>query len=367
MTNPLTPQEALVLRSVVLAYRFKPSAAKEELRALLRRLGEGGADFEALRPAAAALSVEEWRTSEATLRRAEQLGVRVLGSFDEEYPALLRDLEDFPLALFVRGSLPRKNAFAVVGARKASTFGKDIAENISQSLSRAGIDIVSGLALGIDGAAHKGALRGENGPGAAILGSGVFNIYPPRHAALAEELLSAGGGIVSEYGLDTAPRDLFFPERNRLISALSCAVLVVEAQARSGALITGRLAAEQGRTVFALPGSINNPLAKGTNFLIKCGADLFTGIEDLLSLYPQLRDEVALPRPGGRKKEDGPHARLLALLDLEEERGFDALVEQSGLDAAELARLLTELELAGRVTSLPGGLFVKNRVVDLGR
>ncbi len=234
------------------------------------------------------------RQDDARLSRelalAERCGAAIVTLADAAYPKRLRTIPDPPLALYVRGALAAadETAVAVVGSRRASPYGLQCAERLSEELALRGISVVSGLALGIDGAAHRGALR-SGGRTLAVLGSGMSRLYPPQHERLASRVAEQGA-VLSEYPLETDPLPHHFPRRNRLISGLSLGVVVVEASGRSGALITADMALEQGREVFAVPGPMTSVTSEGTHRLLKQGARLVTSVEDVLDelrLRPQ--------------------------------------------------------------------------------
>lgn len=281
---------------------------------------------------------------------------------DPRYPQALREIAGRPPALFYRGdpellSLPQ---IAIVGSRTATPQGLETAENFAQELARRGLAITSGLALGVDGAAHRGALAAD-GYTIAVCATGLDRVYPARHKALAEAI-EARGLLLSEFAPGTAPRPENFPRRNRLISGLSLGVLVVEAARESGSLITARLAAEQGREVFAIPGSIHNVMARGCHRLIRQGAKLVETVDDILE---EIGDQVGAwlrSAPPARANDDGPH-RHQAVLDALGDRplGMDELVERLGLGVDAVSGALLELELEGRVANAPGG-----RVMRLG-
>lgn len=282
---------------------------------------------------------------------------------DAAYPPLLREIPDPPLALFVHGepALLGLAQLAVVGSRNPSPGGERNAEDFAAFLAGAGLAITSGLAIGIDAAAHRGALR-NGGRTLAVAGTGLDRVYPARHRELAHEI-AATGALISEFPIGTPPRPDHFPRRNRIISGLSLGTLVVEANLQSGSLITARLAAEQGREVFAVPGSIHNPLARGCHALIRQGAKLVETGQDILEELPSLTHTVAPPAAGATiaADADGAPAAAASLLNC---LGFDAisidgLVERSGLTAEQVSSMLVVLELQGRVVSGPGGLFTR--------
>lgn len=272
---------------------------------------------------------------------------------DAHYPQAFLQVPDPPPLIYVKGRLEllQRAALAIVGSRNATAQGAANAEAFARTLSDAGLTIVSGLALGIDAAAHRGGLAGGSGS-VAILGTGADVVYPARNRALAHAL-AARGALLSEFPLGTRPIAGNFPRRNRLISGLALGCLVVEAASESGSLITARLAAEQGREVFAIPGSIHSPLSKGCHALIKQGAKLVESAQDIL-------EELRLPLPPPSQPaqpasvSEARAQRLLAALG-DDPCDRDTLAMRSGLAAAEVAALLTQLELDGLVASLPGG------------
>jgi DNA processing protein len=275
----------------------------------------------------------------------------VLALDDPAYPAALRATADPPLLLYVQGraELLGRAALAVVGSRNASAQGVSNATRLAQALSATGLVIVSGLALGIDAAAHEGGLRGEGGT-VAVLGTGIDIIYPQRNEGLARRIAQQGC-LVSEYPLGTLPQSSNFPKRNRIISGLARGVLVVEAAAGSGSLITARLAADQGRDVYAIPGSIHATLAKGCHTLIKEGAMLVESADDILAALAGRAPGAALAAP-----DDGFVDPLLAALgDAPATPALLAL--RRGLDLAAVQGQLLALELAGLIERLPGGMF----------
>jgi DNA processing protein len=273
---------------------------------------------------------------------------------DADYPEALRNIPDPPLLLYIKGRRALLSApmIAVVGSRNASTQGKANAEGFAEALTRAGLCVVSGMALGIDTAAHEGALRG-GGSTIAVIGTGPDRVYPARNRALAHRI-AMEGCIVSEYALGTPPVASNFPRRNRIISGMAAGVLVVEAAAQSGSLITAQMAAEQGREVFALPGSIHSALAKGCHQLIREGALLVETVDEVLEAMrvSPLARPVASPVHGGN---DGTgNAALLAALGHDPVEP-DALLDRLDLDAGALAGELLALELAGLLERLPDG------------
>jgi len=318
---------------------------------------------------------------------------RIVSLGDAAYPPALLTIEDPPLLLYLTGAArwldgdgpshwPMERCVAIVGSRNPTAQGAENARQFGRALRGAGLCIVSGLALGIDAAAHEGALEAGPGPGSgaatlpctiAVVGTGLDRVYPARHRTLAHRI-TRQGVVVSEYPLGTPPLAGNFPRRNRLIAALSQGTLVVEAALASGSLVTARMASEQGREVFAIPGSIHAPQSRGCHALIRQGAKLVESAQDVLEEL-RLPAPAAVPATGGQAmhgEEDaqdasegdagldavdtGRHAALLSALGFDP-MGLDALVARTGLDASRLQVALLELELDGHVARLPGGLF----------
>lgn len=292
---------------------------------------------------------------ELSLLWCQQATNRVLTLVDPAYPRALLDIPDPPILLYAKGRVELLSALsiAVVGSRNATAQGISHAEKFSEALSQAGLTISSGLAAGIDAAAHQGALRGS-GSTVAVIGTGADIVYPARNRGLAH-LIADGGCIVSEYPLGMPAIASNFPRRNRIISGLAKGVLVIEAAAQSGSLITARMAAEQGRDVFALPGSIHSPLSKGCHQLIKQGAKLVDAAQDILdeldfsaASMPSLPSEAMLNAL--------PDDHLLAAIGYDPVH-IEALLERTGYDVATLTGQLLERELEGLLESLPGGMI----------
>jgi DNA processing protein len=276
---------------------------------------------------------------------------------DADYPQLLLQTVDPPPLLYVKGRLDLLNrpALAIVGSRNATVQGTENAANFARALSDAGIAIISGLALGIDASAHRGGLAGT-GSSIALVGTGLDVVYPARNKALAHEL-AAKGALVSEFALATPPLAINFPRRNRLISGMSLGCLVVEAALQSGSLITARLANEQGREVFALPGSIHSPLAKGCHALIKQGAKL---VDDANDILVELKLPARVSAPEEVPDLDADEARLLSDVGYEP-CSLDSLCARCGLRAEIVSGLLLKLEIEGLVESLPGRRYQRVR------
>jgi DNA processing protein len=275
--------------------------------------------------------------------------LRFVGRGEAEYPPLLRELHDPPPGLFVRGSaaleLLRRPAVAIVGARACSAYGSQVARLLARELAVAGLVVISGLARGVDGEAHRGALD-ASGITVAVLGCGVDRDYPAAHAQLAWRICERGL-VVSEYAPGVEPAPWRFPARNRVLAGLAAATVVVEARERSGALITADFALEAGREVFAVPGEITSALSKGTNALLHLGATPLTAATDVLEALGVEAPEAAPP------ELDEDAARVLEALAAAAV-GVDELVRGTGLDAAAVATALAELELAGAVTEAAG-------------
>ena len=288
---------------------------------------------------------------------------RILSLADADYPALLLQTADPPLLLFVEGDLAAFTgpALAIVGSRQATPQGRQNAVAFARALAQRGWVIVSGLAAGIDAAAHEGALQG-NGRTIAVVGTGLDQVYPKSNQALAERIV-ANGLLVSEYLLGTPPLAANFPQRNRIIATLTRGTLVVEAAQQSGSLITARLAAEAGREVFAIPGSIHSPQSRGCHALLRQGAKLVETLEDVIEemagtwAQPQLLDT---PDEAFPVAADGADPVLRALGH--DPVTLDALMARCGWSAPELNARLLELELVGQVARLPGGLFQRIQV-----
>lgn len=371
--------------------------AREELAAWLRLLETPGIGLEAARrvlsltgsaPAVFELPSSAWHSAlsaaqcEGLSQPAENLepllaltwawlnadpahDILLLG--DADYPDALLQTADPPLLLYLHGrrELLREPALAIVGSRSPTAQGRDNATQFARSLSQAGLTIVSGLALGIDGAAHQGALDGLRDGGAstiAVLGTGLDQIYPRRHLKLGQEII-AHGLLISEYSLGTPVLPPNFPRRNRLIAGLSQGCLVVEAALKSGSLITARLASEAGREVFAIPGSIHSPLSQGCHALIRQGAKLVECAEDVLEELPGLASKLSAGKPAAQDDETCLSREQVQVLNL---MGFDpvsldGLAQRGGWPVAELSGRLLELELGGEIARLAGQLFQRRK------
>lgn len=401
-----TPEDQAALLALALA-----GGAMAPRRALLDAHPDGPA-------AAIAAGKSAWRASglndeqidrlrqpdaarlEYSLAWLRQPGHHLIGWHHADYPPLLRRLSSPPLALFVDGdpTLLWHPAVAVVGSRAPSAGGRDNAHAFAHALATAGVAVVSGLASGIDAAAHEAALAVQGGLTIAVLGTGPDLAYPPHHAGLRERI-AARGAVISEHPPGTAAKPAHFPSRNRILAGLALGTLVVEAAERSGALITARQAADAGREVFAIPGSIHNPLARGCHRLIREGAGLVESADEVLAgiatladdLAGELRARLAVEPVGAGPARDpfwpeapraGPAPTAVSGLDPDYQRlwlalghdptGMDLLAERTGLTAAELSSMLLVMELEGKVAVEHGryarkaGSFHRHGVVDAG-
>lgn len=302
----------------------------------------------------------------AELAAARDMGVRLLTPADDGYPENLRNIYDPPLALYVKGGFETRDrrGIAVVGSRQTSYYGREMARRLGYQLAYAGMTVVSGLARGVDTHAHEGAIAAK-GRTIAVLGCGIDQLYPPENRLLAEKVAEAGA-LVSEFPIGTKPDRQTFPIRNRVVAGMSLGVLVVEAPRSSGALITARMALDQGRQVFAVPGRVDSPHARGCHQLIKEGARLVEGVEDVLAEFEFLIPGIGkspMPRPPERGDETvqqigGEEAAILGALG-SEERHIDEIIRICGLPPAKVSSSLLQLELRRLVRSLPGKYFVR--------
>jgi DNA processing protein len=341
-----------------------PGLGASVIRKLLRQFGlpesvlarKGELAAFAAPAALAALNSEEVQAQVArAMRWAAEPGHFIVTLADEYYPRPLLEIPDPPSLLYARGriELLQRSSVAIVGSRNASPQGELNATGFARTLSQAGLTVVSGLALGIDAAAHRGGL---DGPGStiAVLGTGIDVVYPKRNAELAARI-AAHGLLLSEFPLGTGPVASNFPRRNRLISGLAQGCLVVEAALASGSLITARSAAEQGRDVFAIPGSIHSPLSKGCHALIKAGAKLVESADDVLGELSGFRAS-GYASTTSSAAPTGAGAALLTCMG-HEPVDVDSLCARAGLPADQVTSELLRLELEGRVAALPGGLY----------
>lgn len=353
---------------------------------LLERFGSAEAVFSATRAELGSLRLrpeaiesirahEFFEKAEEEIERVRASGADVLLLDDGVYPALLREIYDPPITLYVKGAWSEcleQPSVAIVGSRRCSTYGQNAATMLARDLAQRGITIVSGLARGIDAAAHRGALEAR-GRTLAVMGTGLDQIYPRDHKKLADEILKSGGALFSEFPLETPPAPQNFPYRNRVISGLSLGVLIVEAAENSGSLITARLAMEQNREVFSVPGNITSRNSFGTNYLIKgASAKLVQQWQDVVAELPADVAARLLP-PEPKKREKGvveqlslvpgdlsatEHA-IWKLLSTDEPLQIDALAEASKLSISELTSTLLGLEMRELIRQLPGKCFVR--------
>ena len=366
-------------RLYTLAFLAVPGIACRRIARLREQFGSLEAAWHAPRSALEAMpdlggkafaAVEACRTSmsalDAAKRLLENLERREIGMHvpdAEEYPTLLREIADPPAALFVKGRMPPPGPMvALVGTRGATAYGLRTARRLAAELAAHGVTVVSGLALGIDAAAHAGAL--ETGKTVAVLGSGLDHAGPARNLRLAEQIVANGGGLLSEYLPATPAAAGQFPARNRIVSGMCHATVVVEAPLRSGALITADLALEQGREVMAVPGPIDQPQSAGTLQLLSQGAKLVTSVEDILAELPATGHGRPLGAAGGAKPvfpRDLPpdEARILKALG-PDPRHVDRITAESGLPAAVVTGLLLVLELKAFVVQLPGNHYIRH-------
>ena len=315
--------------------------------------------------------------AEAEIETVRKLGADLLILDDGVYPELLREIYDPPITLYVKGAWEvclEQPCIAVVGSRRCSTYGQNAALMLARDLAQRGVTVVSGFARGIDAAAHRGALE-AGGRTVAVLGTGMGEFYPRDHKRLADEILDRGGAVVTQFPLGTPPVAENFPYRNRIISGLSLGVVVVEAAENSGSLITARLAIEQNREVFAVPGNITSRNSFGTNYLIKgAGAKLVQQWQDIAAeLPPQIAARLLPPPFSDKKKEKSLADRLslvpyglsrsetlvLKLLTADVPEHIDALVERSKLTISDLTAALLALEMRELIRALPGRCFVR--------
>ncbi len=316
-----------------------------------------------------------------SLAEAETVNIRKFGGEilildDGVYPSLLREIYDPPLALYVKGAWAEcleRPCVAIVGSRRSSTYGLNAATMLARDLAQRGVTIVSGFARGIDAAAHRGAMEG-GGRTVAVLGTGIDQVYPRDHKKLADEILATGGALVTQFPLATPPVSENFPYRNRIISGLSLGVVVVEAAENSGSLITARLAIEQNREVFAVPGNITSRNSFGTNYLIKgAGAKLVQQWQDIAAeLPPQVAANLLPPPLAAKKKESftdqlammpqdltGYEQSIFKLLSADSPAHIDALLDRSRISISDLNAALLTLEIRDLVRALPGKCFVR--------
>lgn len=365
-----------------------PGVGPRAATKLLERFGSAESVFAATRPELEGLRLKPeavesimardlFERAGLEIERTRSMGADILLLDDGVYPALLREIFDPPITLYVKGEWAvclEQPCVAIVGSRRSSTYGQNAALMLARELASRGVTIISGLARGIDAAAHRGALE-ASGRTVAVMGTGLDEVYPRDHRKLAEEILEKGGALVSEFPLETPPAPQNFPYRNRVISGLSLGVLIVEAAENSGSLITARLALEQSREVFAVPGNITSRNSFGTNYLIKgAGAKLVQQWQDIASELPPEIASRLLPPETKHAGADAALTRQLELvpgdlsgaeqavwnlLSADSPVHIDALAEESGLSVPELSGALLALEMRELVRQLPGKCFVR--------
>lgn len=305
-----------------------------------------------------AKNVTGWRDAvrlDEELARIEKAGVKVVCREDADYPKNLREIYDPPLVLYVRGTLHERDALAIgiVGSRRTTLYGQEMSRKLAFQLARLGVTVVSGLARGIDTSAHTGALQAK-GRTVAVIGCGIDGMYPPENKKLADEIAEKDGAVVTEFPFGVKPDKQNFPMRNRIISGWSLGVVVVEANLKSGSLITAAQAGEQGRHVFAVPGRADSPLSRGSNRLIKDGAKLTEDAEDILSEFEYLlpkRDKSVEPATALKFSEH--EEKVLAAIG-EDEVVVDEIIRATGLTSACVSSTLLALEMKRVVRQLPG-------------
>lgn len=297
---------------------------------------------------------------EKNWQRLQEKNIQVVTLLDPGYPALLRETHNAPAVLFYRGTLPHpdKTLLAVVGTRVATAYGKTITPRLVEPLAQAGIGIVSGLALGIDGLAHEAALA-AGGTTYAVVGTGLDQIYPPQHAQLAERIVKEGGAIISEFPLGTQPLPQNFPQRNRIVAGMCAGTLVVEAGEKSGALLTAKLALDENREVFCIPGDITRETSAGTNKFIRLGAQLTTSANDILAAL-NLQQPSEATRVQSTYAGATPAEKMILQRLGTESRHVDELASLCDCDPSVITSTLTVLELQGHVRHLGGLHYTKN-------
>jgi DNA processing protein len=369
-----------------ISLNMTPGVGPRAATKLLERFGSADAVFHArrteleslrLRPETIESIIKREFENKAVeeLERVKQLGGDVLILDDGSFPNLLREIADPPITLYVRGDWQAcfdQPGVGVIGSRMCSTYGENASEMIARDLASRGVCIISGLARGIDTAAHRGAIRG-GGRTIAVLGTGIDGFYPKENTRLVGEILEAGGAIVSQFPLGTPPLKDNFPYRNRIISGLSLGVVLVEATEKSGSLITARLAMEQNREVMAVPGNITSRNSVGTNYLIKSGAKLVQQWQDVVAELPsEIAAEILPPKiekANGSRESDRQELapadlsenerKIWTLLSPDEPAHIDGLLEQSGLSFGDLNSALVGLDIRDLIRVLPGKNYAR--------
>ncbi len=369
-----------------IALNMTPGVGPAAAARLLERFGSAAGVFQARRVELESLRIKP-ETIESLMKRefeekaleeyenVKRLGGDILILDDGSYPTLLREIADPPITLYVMGDWQAcfdMPCVGVIGSRMCSTYGKNASEMLARDLASRGICIVSGLARGIDTAAHRGALE-AGGKTLAVMGTGLNDVYPKENRKLVDEILEKGGAVVSQFPLNTPPIPENFPYRNRIISGLSYGVLIVEASERSGSLITARLAMEQNREVMAVPGNITSGKSYGTNYLIKAGAKLVQQWQDVVAELPSEiaaailppRIDEDKPAKNGNQPEPIPagmsanETKIWSLLTADEETNIDTLLERSGLSFGDLNAALVALDIRDLIRVLPGKNYAR--------
>lgn len=359
-------------QKAILTLHLVPDIGPRRFQRLIERFGTAAAALAApltdLRcvedvPAAVAERVVRARAEidvDGEIAAAAQAGARIVTCVDDAYPPALRTLSDGPTVLYVRGSLAALHAagVALVGTRHPTAYGRTVAARFAAACSRANITTISGLARGIDTAAHEAALE-AGGQTIAVLGNGLLHHYPPENKGLEGRIVEQGA-LVTEFAMNVFPDRTRFPLRNRIISGLSRAVVVVEAGIKSGALITARYAAEQGREVYAVPGPVSSPVSRGPHFLIKSGARLAEDAGDILQDIGPAEDLFASAAVSAQPAHPDPDARriLSAITATGAGASIDDIAAATGLAAGDLAKHLLDMEFKGLIRELPGKVFV---------
>ncbi len=369
-----------------IALNMTPGVGPRAATMLLERFGSADAVFHARRTELESLRLkpetidsiikrEFYDRAASELERVKELGGDILILDDGSYPALLREIDDPPPVLYVRGDWQAcfdQPCIGVIGSRKCSTYGENASEMLSRDLASRGITVVSGLARGIDTAGHRGAIRGQ-GKTVAVMGTGLDSIYPKENNGLVREIIAAGGCVVTQFPLGTPPIPENFPYRNRIISGLSHGVVIIEASERSGSLITARLAMEQNREVMAVPGNITSRNSFGTNYLIKTGAKLVQQWQDIVAEMPsEISAAILPPKIDEQKAEDAKRQPELVPADMtdnerkvwdaltaDESTHIDALLEASGLSFGDLNSALVALDIRDLIRVLPGKHYAR--------
>ncbi len=331
--------------------------------AILQASGSALREVEGIGPEVSSV-ITGWREHaelDVELALIEKAGARVLTSTSPEYPTLLKEIHDPPIVLYILGKLEERDqrgGIGIVGTRRASHYASEATKKLGYQLAYSGLTVYSGLARGIDTTAHQAALA-ANGRTVAILGSGLSHIYPEENIPLAEKIAAGNGAVLSEFPMATTPTKQTFPKRNRIISGCSFGLLVIEAGLNSGALISAREAGEQGRSLYAVPGRIDQPGALGSNRLIQQGAKLVIDAGDILSDLPMLfASPPDLPRSRPRIELSGEDLLVYEAIG-EDPTLVDAIIAKSGLPPATVSSRLLALELGRHIHSLPGSQFIK--------